>query len=115
MATIDWERFEENFQYYDQDTIREVIGDFSDEMEERLITLEKNIAENDFMHLAFNAHSMKSVIGNFMAPEPYELCRKIEMLAKENSGKEIPELFAKLKVLSYELKSELMDYLKANS
>jgi len=112
MATIDWEQFNENFQYYDRDTIREVVDNFLEEYEDRLVTLEKNISESDFTQLSFNAHSLKSVIGNFMAPRPYELCRKIEELAKQNSGGSIPALFAELKNSVYELSKELTDYLK---
>jgi HPt (histidine-containing phosphotransfer) domain-containing protein len=115
MATIDWEQFNENFQYYDQDTIREVIGIFFEELEGRLIALEKNIAGNEYVQLAFNAHSMKSVIGNYMAPEPYELCRKIEELAKQGSGDSIPGLYEKFKASCYELKNDLTAYLQTNS
>jgi len=115
MATIDWEQFNENFQYYDKETVSEVIGNFFEELDERMNTLEKNIADSDMTSLAFNAHSLKSVIGNFMAPEPYELSRKIEELAKQGSAGEIPGLFAKLKELSYALKGELQTYLTANS
>ena len=112
MATIDWEQFNENFQYYDTETIREVIGNFFDEYEDRLIVIGKNIADNDFTQLAFHAHSMKSVIGNFMAPVPYELCRKIEEIAKQNSSNGVPELFSELKEQILELKNELTDYLQ---
>jgi len=41
MATIDWEEFNENFQYYDQEIIREIIGDFFAEADERLANLKK--------------------------------------------------------------------------
>lgn len=115
MATIDWEQFNENFQYYDQDTVREVIENFFEELDDRMNTLEKNIRDSDLTTLSFNAHSLKSVIGNFMAPQPYELSRRIEELAKQGSEDEIPALFAELKELSYELKCELAAYLKANS
>lgn len=111
MATIDWEQFNENFQYYDHDTVREVIENFFEELDERMTTLENNIADSDLTSLSFNAHSLKSVIGNFMAPRPYELSRRIEELAKQNSADLIPELFAELKELSYMLKGELKEYL----
>jgi HPt (histidine-containing phosphotransfer) domain-containing protein len=115
MATIDWVQFNENFQYYDQDTIREVIENFFEELDERMATMDKNIGEADFVSLSFHAHSLKSVIGNFMAPKPYELSRKIEEFAKQGSGGEIPALFAELKELSYVLKDELAAYLTAKS
>ena len=112
MATIDWEQFNENFQYYDSETIREVIGNFFDEYEERLSTIEKNIADQDFIQLSFHAHSLKSVIGNFMAPVPYELCRKIEELAKQNSAIGISELFSELKKEILGLHADLAEYLQ---
>lgn len=112
MATIDWDRFNENFQYYDKDTIREVIEDFFNESEERLTNLEKNIAERDFEKLAFNSHSLKSVIGNFMAPKPYEICRNIEMMAKQKSDENIIFIFSELRILVNELIGELKDYIQ---
>ena len=115
MAIIDWEQFNENFQYYDKETVSEVIGNFIEELDERMITLAKNIAEGDMTSLSFNAHSLKSVIGNFMAPRPYELSRRIEELAKQGSVAEIPELYTELKELSYGLKGELAAYLEAES
>jgi HPt (histidine-containing phosphotransfer) domain-containing protein len=112
MATIDWEQFNENFQYYDAETVSEVIENFFEELDERMGTLEKNIGDNDMGSLSFNAHSLKSVIGNFMAPRPYELSRRIEELARQNSAESIPVLFAELKELCYELKGELKTYLE---
>jgi len=115
MATIDWEQFNENFQYYDKETVSEVIENFFEELDDRMNALAKNIGEGDMTSLSFNAHSLKSVIGNFMAPRPYELSRNIEVLAKEGSMTTIPALYAELKELCYELKGELSAYLKANS
>ena len=109
---IDWDQFEENFSYYDKETIREVIENYLDEYEERLNTLEKNLASHELSPLSFHAHSLKSVIGNFMAPEPYETCRKIETFAKENVAHELPSLLQKLKEQIRELNLELKEYLK---
>ncbi len=112
MATINWDQFNENFQYYDKEIINEVIKDFLDEAQERLINLQKNISGQDYENLSFNAHSFKSVIGNFMAPEPYELCRMLEELAKQKSGENIPAVFAQFKPSIRELIAELEEYLK---
>lgn len=112
MATIDWEQFNENFQYYDREIIEEVIGDFFRESDERLVTLEKNIADKDFENLAFNAHSLKSVVGVFMAPSTHELAARIEMLGKQKSDTGLDESFSELKVSIAGLISELQDYLK---
>ncbi len=112
MATIDWEQFNENFQYYDKETISEVIQNFFEESEERLANLERNIAALDFEKLAFNAHSLKSVIGNFMAPVPYEVCRKLEEMGKQHAEVGLTSLFAELKDLIKDLESDLQIYLK---
>jgi HPt (histidine-containing phosphotransfer) domain-containing protein len=112
MAIIDWEQFNENFQYYDKETIRLVIDNFLEESDERLGKMEKNITERDFQKLAFNAHSFKSVIGNFMAPKPLEVCKILEEMAIQKSEKDIHAVFIELKTLTTELLSELMEYLK---
>jgi HPt (histidine-containing phosphotransfer) domain-containing protein len=112
MSIIDREKFTENFQYYDKETIRLVIDDFLEESNERLGNMEKNISDSDFQKLAFNAHSFKSVVGNFMAPKPYDVCRMLEEMANQHSNKDIHSLFTELKTLTAGLISELKEYLK---
>ncbi len=112
MAVIDWEQFNDNFQYYDKSIILEVINIFFEEYDDRIATLQKNINENDFASLAFNAHSLKSVIANYMAPSAYECTRKLEELAKNNSGDGIKEVFSQLKSTTQELIHELGDYVQ---
>jgi len=41
--------------------------------------------------LAFNIHSFKSVIANYMAPKAYQLTLMLEDLAKNNSNEGIDE------------------------
>ena len=112
MAIIDWDQFNENFQYYDKDIIKEVIDIFVDEYDVRISNLQKNIDEKDYANLGFNAHSLKSVIGNYMAPRAYELNRRLEELAKNNSYEGINETFAELKNATKELLDELKNYLQ---
>lgn len=111
MAIIDWDKFNENFQYYDKDIIKEVIDIFVNEYDVRISNLQKNIDEKDYTNLAFNAHSFKSVIGNYMAPKAYELTRKLEELAKNNNEEEIIRIFPELKSSTEELLFELKNYL----
>lgn len=111
MAIIDWDQFNENFQYYDKEIISEVINIFVDEYDNRISILQKNIDEKNYSNLAFNSHSFKSVIGNYMAPPAYELARKLEELAKNNSEEGISEIFIELKRTTKELLIELKDYL----
>jgi HPt (histidine-containing phosphotransfer) domain-containing protein len=112
MTIIDKEKFDENFQYYDQETIRMVIDNFLEESADRLDNIGKNIIDNDLEKLAFNAHSFKSVIGNFMAPKPYEVCKTLEEKAKQKSETDLYELFTELKSLTTTLISELKEYQK---
>lgn len=45
MKLIDAESFNENFQYYDNETIRMVVENFIEESEDRLKELEKNASD----------------------------------------------------------------------
>ena len=112
MAVIDWNQFNDNFQYYDKSIILEVINIFFDEYDERIAKMQKNIDDNDLNGLAFNAHSLKSVIANYMAPMAYEHTRKLEELAKNGTGENIPEVFASLKSTTQELIVELKEYVQ---
>jgi HPt (histidine-containing phosphotransfer) domain-containing protein len=114
MAQIDWKQFNDNFQYYDKEIIKEVIDIFVEEYDERISTLQKNIEEKDLTNLAFNAHSFKSVISNYMAPIVLELTRSLEDMAKKNQEEKIPETFAELRVVSKDLLDELVEYLKVS-
>ncbi len=113
MAVIDWAQFNENFQYYDKSIIIEVIELFLEEYDTRMANLQKNIDENDFPGLAFNAHSLKSVIANYMAPPAYELTRKLEEMAKNNVQEGISEVFSDLKITTRELLRELNEYIQS--
>ena len=111
MAVIEWEKFNDNFQYYDKGIIIEVIDIFVNEYDDRIRKLQENIDENDFAKLAFNAHSFKSVIANYMAPKALELTRKLEDAANKNADDSIQQIFNDLKIASKELLIELKDYL----
>ena len=112
MAVIDWDQFNENFQYYDKSIIVEVIDLFFEEYEPRISTLQKNIDEKDFTSLAFNAHSLKSVISNYMAPSALEITRKLEELGKNQTTEGLNEVFSRLKSITLELLLELKDYVR---
>ena len=112
MAQIDWKQFNENFQYYDKEIIKEVIDIFVEEYDERMSTLQKNIDEKDLVNLAFHAHSIKGVIANYKAPYVVELFQSLEDMAKKNQELQIPETYAKLKIITKELLDELVEYLK---
>jgi len=112
MAVIDWDQFNENFQYYDKSIIREVIELFLEEYEERIVVLQNNIEEHDFASLAFNTHSLKSVISNYMAPRALDLTRRLEEFGKNRTVEGIEELFTEFKSTIIELALELKEYLQ---
>ena len=106
---IDRKRFNESFQYFDNDVIIEVIDVFLNEFEERLNKLHTAITENDLPEIIFQAHSFKGVFGTFCAAEPFELSSKIEELAKNNISAGLPELFTRLHTATFELAKELRE------
>ena len=112
MAIIDWDQFNENFQYYDKEIINELIIMFVDEYDDRISNLQKNIDQGDFVTLAFNAHSYKGVIANYMAPRAVDAAGKLEEAAKIHSEEVIPEIFNGLKGATAELLAELKAYLQ---
>ncbi len=97
MEMIDKKQFLENFQYFDNEVVLEIINIFIDEYPERMATLRKNIDEKDFDQLKFNAHSLKGVVANFVAPDVQELARKLEMKGTDKDIKDIEILYDELK------------------
>ena len=108
MEIIDKKQFLENFQYFDNEVVLEIINIFIDEYPERMETLRKNIDEKDFDQLKFNAHSLKGVVANFVAPEVQELARQIEIKggSKDMTGMETlyEQLHEKADIVIEELK-----------
>jgi HPt (histidine-containing phosphotransfer) domain-containing protein len=109
---IDRQKFNDTFQYFDKDVLLKIIGIFEKELPERLETIRRNIREEDYKTLAFNAHSMKSAAGTFLASEPGVLASKIEQMAVRESGEQLPELFEQLKAAEEELLRELTEIRK---
>jgi len=94
---IDKKQFLENFQYFDNEVVLEIINIFIDEYPERMATLRKNIDEEDFDQLKFNAHSLKGVVANFVAPEVQELARQLEIKGTHKDLTDVETLFNALK------------------
>ena len=104
---IDRQKFDETFQYFDNDVILDIIDLYEKELPGRLDTIFKNIREKDFEHLEFNAHSLKSVTGAFMDPVPANLARQLEEIAHDQTDQDLEDLFDKLKVAAESLLKEL--------
>ena len=97
MGMIDKKQFLENFQYFDNEIVNEIINIFIDEYPERMETLKKNIDEKDFEQLKFNAHSLKGVVANFVAPEVQELARQLQLKGAGKDLTGVEELYHSLK------------------
>ncbi len=97
MQMIDKKQFMDNFQYFDNEVILEIINIFIDEYPERMETLRKNIADKDFDQLKFNAHSLKGVVANFVAPEVQELARQLELKGAHKDLTGAEDIYRELK------------------
>jgi HPt (histidine-containing phosphotransfer) domain-containing protein len=104
---IDRVKFNENFQYFDNEIIVEIIDIFISEYDERYRNLKKNIDEKDFTQLKFNAHSLKGVIANFMDPVTIEQSRSLDEMAKNKIEAGLKDLFNELEKSSFSLLQEL--------
>lgn len=93
---IDKKQFLENFQYFDNEVVLEIINIFIDEYPERMETLKRNIDEKDFEQLKFNAHSLKGVVANFVAPEVQELARQLELKGANKDLSDAESLYKEL-------------------
>ncbi len=109
---IDKKQFTENFQYFDNEVVTEIINIFIDEYPERMETLRKNIDDKDFEQLKFNAHSLKGVVANFVAPEVQELARQLEMKGANKDLTDVETLFNELKEKSAVVVDELKELKK---
>jgi HPt (histidine-containing phosphotransfer) domain-containing protein len=104
------QKFDQAFHYYPNETVMIVIGMFDTELEERLATISKNIAEKDFAKLKFNAHSLKGTIAVYGINEPVEFARKLEEMAGKQESENLEAIFNDLKVASKDLLIELREY-----
>ncbi len=104
---IDRQKFNDTFQYFDKETILNIIELFETGFPERFEKIQRNILENDFDSLAFNVHSLKGLIASFMAAVPLELAKTMEELALSKTDQGLPELYEKLQSSTEELLNEL--------
>lgn len=109
MGIISKEQFIENFQYFDKEVVVEIINIFIDEYPERISLLQKNIDEKDFDQIRFNAHSIKGVIANFVAPEVHEMAKQLEMKGTNKDDQGIEDLFAEFKQKTQLMLEELIE------
>lgn len=104
---IDKKVFMDTFQYFDKPIVVEIIDIFINEYSERMNTLRKDIENLDFNSLKFDAHSLKGVVSNFVAPEPQELAKKLELKGSEKDSSDLNDIFSALEKATAELVEDL--------
>lgn len=104
---IDRQKLNQNFQYFDKETIIEIIDIFFSEYPERVEKIQKNVVDKDFNQLKFNAHSLKGVVANFQDPLTIELSRKLDEMAKNQQSAGLQTVFDDLNNACLKLLDEL--------
>ncbi len=110
LAMINWDKFNEHLQYYDQQLILEVIGIFIREYPNNITTLGKNVQEKDYHNVDLHAHSLKSNCALFGAVEAAELCLKLELMGKKKADEDMDGVFRMFVTASELLVAELEEY-----
>jgi hypothetical protein len=119
---IDWEAFHDMYQYFGSDLVAELIDLFVDgnkdenppapSYEERMIQLKRNVDENDYPELTWNACRIKGYIYNFYDAEPIDLARKLQDMGETETETGLTEEFEKFKIAADKLVIELREYRK---
>ncbi|HJN06862.1 MAG TPA: Hpt domain-containing protein [Bacteroidales bacterium] len=109
MGAINKAQFIENFQYFDKEIVLEIIDIFLKEYPERIKTIAADIEAGDCDNLKFNAHSIKGVIANFVAPDAEQCARELEIMATEKNMDGVKELFVEFKESSESMVDELKE------
>ncbi len=112
MPIIEKERFLENFQYFDKEVVLDIINIFLEEYPDRIRMIRTNIDQQDFDQLRFNAHSLKGVVANFVAPEVQSAAKAMEMKGTNKDLSDIDDLYTVLKEKADVMIEELADLKK---
>ncbi|MBE0651549.1 MAG: Hpt domain-containing protein [Bacteroidales bacterium] len=112
MPIIEKDRFQENFQYFDKEVVLDIINIFLEEYPLRMNTIKTNIDQKDFDQLRFNAHSLKGVVANFIAPDVQNVARTMEMKGTNKDFSDIDELYSELKEKADVMVKELSELKK---
>jgi HPt (histidine-containing phosphotransfer) domain-containing protein len=107
MKVIDRNSFIDTFQYFDKEIVVEIIDIFINEYSERMESLKKDIDTLDFNALKFDAHSMKGVIANFVAPRPQQLAKELEIKGTDKDASDLNRIYAELLIAGADLVDDL--------
>jgi HPt (histidine-containing phosphotransfer) domain-containing protein len=103
---IDKDKFDENFRYYDNEVIVQVMDIFLGDYARDLQILQKSITERDFTTLNRKAHSLKGVVG-YMSLSLSELCYELERKGYDKSEEGLVPLYLQLENDIMELVEDL--------
>jgi HPt (histidine-containing phosphotransfer) domain-containing protein len=109
---INLENFNENFKYYGNDVVVQIIDMFIEDHQEDLKMIGQNISNKDFLSLRFNAHHLKGSIANFMDPDTTELTLKLEQMGETKTEDGLIETFTQLQSATKMLLKELLNHRK---
>lgn len=104
---IDREKFDEQYSFFDTETLSEIIDIFADEKDDRIEAIRKNHQDKNYGELSRNSHSLKGVIGNFMDPVTYSLSQALEEAARAGNEDSVTNLIPALEKACSELVIEL--------
>lgn len=105
---INLENFNENFKYYGNDVVVQIIDMFIEDHQEDLKMIGQNINNKDFLSLRFNAHHLKGSLANFMDPVTTELTRKLEEMGDSKTEDGLTETYEELQSATQTLLKELL-------
>lgn len=112
---INWPAFNEFYSYYDKELVLEIIGIFFQEYPGRLAILKESVGSNDLPKIAFQAHSLKGVVANFMDEKARSLALEMELKAKAGDGEGMNTLLEQLDEAIQDLLKELDTYREARA
>jgi len=92
---INKEKFQENFRYYDNEIIVEVMDIFFNEYADTLEVLEQSIGQLDFATINHKAHALKGVV-SYMSSELSDLCCELEQKGKEKNSNGLSQIYRQL-------------------
>lgn len=103
---IDKEAFRENFKYYDNEVIVQIMDIFFEEYAGNLEVIQKSILEKDFVTLNQKAHGLKGVVA-YMSEELSSLCFELETKGQEKNANGLQATYDTLKAGVLEMVDEL--------
>ena len=105
---INLENFNENFKYYGNDVVIQIIDMFIEDHQEDLKMIGQNINNKDFLSLRFNAHHLKGSVANFMDPVTTELTRRLEEMGDSKTEDGLADIYEELQSAIEILLKELL-------